>query len=315
MDFVSKERWRFVRDIYPEFQHIDSLFPKEEDRAKIARNPYAILNPALLDYRYEANFVVENMQLYRGGFYLRNVFKINRREFFLVKEHETAKNKSLPDTLSWWNYPLNLFVAEADVFIVYYCPPRNDIRMLGGWAYLQPFPKEAFKPRDFEDLYSTSNAITQIRLGEAISSDWYVDNWGIPDSLRKSHKEGGTYYHLVMKKLHTGPAYPRPDCYLAVAGPIPYITEKWGIQTDTGRPPYKIENPEFEPWTRIEISHFATNPVEPHPKGFPGYEVRYIIKRNPESPQDLLPIVRGIEQAEWNRIINDPFWKQLVGKY
>ena len=312
-DFVKKESLRFKIALHPAFANLDSLYPGQQQRQEIEQNPYALLWSGVRGYRYEPTFRVENMPQWHDNLYCRNVFTVVKYDRFIRPENRTLQISA--DTM--WSFASNVFFGNDDVFSVYYCPPTGDLRMLGGNAYLQQLPQDAY-PWDIEhgfDKDATIMARTRL-INHGIYRGYHF-SWVYfkRDTLRENLYETGKYrYYSIAETSNRvfGPGSCKlisvPMCRFY---PIALSTPS---HSPAGTVPV-IEEP--EDWDKFEMVYYTNQPNQTwtYEKGFPCYEIKWVVYNAPKRYEDMFPQIRGVSAEELKNLQADREWLNYIFMY
>lgn len=312
-DFVKKESLRFKMALHPAFANLDSLYPDQQQRQQIEQNPYALLAPILRLYRYEPVFSVENMPEWHDDLYCRNVFIVHKYDRFIRPENPALEITA--DTI--WRFATNNFFDHDDLFSVYYCPPTGDLRMLGGNAFLQQLPEDAY-PWDQEhgfDQDATIMARTRL-INHGIYGGYHF-HWVYfkRDTVRKNLFETEKYRYYSIAKTYNrifGPG----SCKLISVPMCRFysITLSGPSHTSVRTPPVIVEP---EEWDKFEIVYFTNQPNQrwTYEKGFPCYEIKWVVYNTPKRYEDMFPQVRGVSAEELKNLQADPEWLHYIFMY
>lgn len=309
-DFVKTESLRFKRAIHPAFSHSDSLNQDPARRLQIEQNPYILLTPSLKEYRYEPAFRIESMPTPFNGYYHRNVFTVIKYDRFIRPENVSEQIRA--DTI--WGVNSSFFDKD-DLFSVYYCPPTGDLRMLGGNAFLQQLPEDAYPFDRAGNFDQDAMLMARTRLINHINRNTGHFAWAYfkQDSvLQKLYESGKVRHYNASETSHFfGPG----SCRL-ISIPIPrfYTIEK--VETHTHAKDWKITIPP-EAWNRIEMVYYTNRPNSgwKFKKGFPCYEIKWVILNEPQCYEDILPQIRELGADELKKLQSDPEWLHYVFLY
>ena len=74
---------------------------------------------------------------------------------------------------------------------------------------------------------------------------------------------------------------------------------------------------EPEDWDKFELLYFTKrpNPKWTYEKGFPCYEIKWVVYNTPKRYEDMFPQIRGISAEEFNKLQADPEWLNYVFMY
>lgn len=309
-DFVNTESLRFKRALHPAFSRPDSLQLPEEAQWSVQQNPYLLLAPSLLSYRYEPVFSIENMPAPFNGYYYRNVFTVKKYNRFIRPENSAEHIPA--DTI--WSLR-NYFFENDDLYVVYYCPPTGDLRMLGGNAFLQQLPEDAYPFDRAHNFDADAMLMARTRLIHhfAYRSKHIVWVYFEQDSCRKKAMESGKtrYYGISETSRLFGPGSSR-----LITVPIPRFYEIELSSSSHSGSTARTVLP-AEQWDRIELLYFSNHPnstwkFEP---GFPCYEIKWVVRNEPQRYEDVLPQIRGISAAELEKLQADPEWLNYIFLY
>lgn len=304
--FVETASLRFKRTLHPAFANLDSLYPEPQSRRQIERNPYVLLNPALRGYNYEPVFRIENMPVPFNNTFYRNVFIVVKYDCFIRPEDPVTQ---MPADTLWSNKPY--FFGNDDLFAVYYCPPTGDLRMLGGNAFLEQLPLDA-QPIDIVHNFDEDAMImARTRLihhfvYQSRSFNWVYFN---RDTMRQRLYEAGKYrYYNLSKSANRvfGPA----SCRL-ISVPVPRLYTV--VQTSSHSNKTKVlEEP--EKWDKIELVYYTNQPDRnwDYEKGFPCYEIKWVVLNEPKSYAETLPQIRGVSAEALKALQADPEWLNYI---
>lgn len=193
--FVKTESLRFKWAIHPALSRLDSLHRLGEDTLRIQENPFMLLAPALRSYRYDPLFSVENLSTPFNGYFYRNVFTVKKYDRFIRPENPAEHIGA--DTI--WSLRDHFFEND-DLYAVYYCPPTGDLRMLGGNAFLQQLPEDAYPFDRAHNFDADAMLMARTRLIHHFVYRSKHINWVYfeTDTLRKAaYETGKTRYYSV----------------------------------------------------------------------------------------------------------------------
>ena len=308
--FVKTESLRFKWAIHPALSRLDSLHRLGEDTLRIQENPFMLLAPALRSYRYDPLFSVENISTPFNGYYYRNVFTVKKYDRFICPENPAEHIGA--DTI--WSLRDHFFEND-DLYAVYYCPPTGDLRMLGGNAFLQQLPEDAYPFDRAHNYDADAMLMARTRLIHHFGYRSKHINWVYfeTDTLRKAaYETGKTRYYSVSETARLfGPGSSRLI--------IIQIPQFYSIET--ARPSHSAETGKnilpAEPWDGIELVYYSNRPnstwkFEP---GFPCYEIKWVVRNEPQRYEDVLPQIRGISAAELQKLQADPEWLNYIFLY
>ena len=309
-DFVKTESLRFKMAMHPAFSRPDSLHLPAEVSLLVQQNPYLLLVPSLQSYRYDPVFSIENLPTPFNGYYYRNVFTVKKYDRFIRPENSAEHIGA--DTI--WSFQDHFFEND-DLYAVYYCPPTRDLRILGGNAFLQQLPEDAYPFDNAHNFDADAMLMARTRLIHhfAYRAKHMVWVYFQQDSLRKKaiESEKTRYYSISETSRLFGPGSSR-----LITVPVPRFYEVELSSSDHSADTFRTVLP-TEEWDRIELWYFSNRPnsawkFEP---GFPCYEIKWVVWNKPQRYEDVLPQIRGISAAELEKLQSDPEWLNYIFLY
>jgi hypothetical protein len=305
-NFVLDESLRYKRKLHPAFLRIDSAKNTADDLKEIDENPYVLLNAHLKGYKYAPVFRIENVR--RSGLgYFRNLFAVRIFDRF-IRPESVEKNIAADTILASQGLKYNNWAASTIVpffwndgfFTLYYCPVTNDLRMVGGHAFLDQFPDDALYDGSIDynaEIVALSRMIHFPGYHPA-SAPLLTHSYNDLDSLRRKLYEDRKYIYFNHTPYSYMDEYPKR---LIVVRIPKYGYKEITTTSDCIDCKQKIKTIPPEPWDNLELILYLKDQSEflgSYPKGFTYYEIKHIIRNKPENFNDVQAIIRGVEQAE-----------------
>jgi hypothetical protein len=132
--FVYKEHMRFLLQLHPAYAGLDSI-----EKATILKsdNPFEPMMPETKVLKWKPHFHVRILnELFLQNYKYRHLYIVSMSQEFYFPGIEQANG--------------NVIYFYEAYFIVYYVPEMNDIRIIGGPAFLRNIPLEAFEGGDHD---------------------------------------------------------------------------------------------------------------------------------------------------------------------
>jgi hypothetical protein len=316
-DFVKIESIRFKQALHPLFSKTDS-FLKDSALSKIIElNPFYVLDSTLKDYVYIPYIEISNVKY--DNFYRRNLFSVSLIHRFI--RAESKEKKIAPDTvwLGRRDEKQSLFGSHDFMYHVYYCPKTDRIFMVGGNAFLERLEDE-WMSLDSGYPHALILAMRSRHLHGADTEDLDAigeDERSTIESVlpKRNTFESDTFFYFTTRPergMRFDLRYPVVNYFCT---PVVRLFKTEGSFTPR---PYL-----YLPWDRLEYVRFIrADHIDGlikewkwairYEKGYSYYEVKNFVYANPTSYADIIPKIRGLSEAEVNKIkTGSSYWNLM----
>lgn len=317
-DFVKTESIRFKQALHPLFSKTDSLLKDSALSKIIALNPFYVWDSTLKNHVYTPYISVSNTR--HEDFYRRNLFTVFLTHRFIRPADK--EKKIAPDTV-WYgrnDEKQSLFGNDDSMYHVYYCPRTDSIFMIGGNAFLKRLNDEWV----IRDEYRPQTLILSMRFRHLPGAETEdldaISEAGIDSKIENVLPKRDTFEKDTLFYFTTRPErnmrfdvrYPIVN-YLCT--PVVRLFKKEGSFTPR---PYL-----YLPWDRLEYVRFIRADhidglikkwkwTVQYEKGYSYYEVKSFVYANPTSYADIIPKIRGLSEAEVNKIKASTYYGDLI---
>jgi hypothetical protein len=310
-DFVKNESLRYKMALLPAYKAIDSLLQDSVWRKNFEQNPLLPLAPWLAGYVYAPVFQVNQMKCNQLSFprgCYRNIYVVTKTERFIrnpdadstlpLPPPDLFPSYQIPEKYGYvaWKkstYPDTLFYELSgeylpfrDIwFTVLYCKKAGLKFMTGGNAFLKKMP------------YYWFAGGTGAYRGETYGLNWASIRtvFTYTDELDYSNQN-----------YTTSP----PDTFtyqgFHLRDPLAIIKISSNHKNDTVE--YLMYTRDFD-YNILRLLKQYNITKYKNLKGFPAYEIKYRLYLHPEHYEDILPMIRGINQEELQTLIKEGYGK------
>lgn len=288
-NFVQKESLKFKWEVHPLLNQI----PKDSLEINgLKDNPYQILNSAFKNHQYVPRFFVTSFKNPIGEYYSRNLFRVQKVDYFLPVAKSGERFPA--DAIS--NKPKPVFFEDDEWFLVYYCVPTGELRMLGGNAFLDELPPDALSWKDIfqSDLGAQIMGVSRMIQHGVYKCTFFSWYYFSEDTIRKKEYDDGQvrYYQLC-------------------ENPADAITagKSWLLRVAM---PQNQNLPVV--WEDVSLIYLSTNPNPNwvYERGFPCYQITWVSNKAPRALQDIQPRIEGISEEVFARLKKSRDWRPFL---
>jgi hypothetical protein len=322
IQFVQQEHFRFLLQMHPAYQQLDTITRQSLLHLSYDTtfNPLEGLYPYTKGGRYRPKFVIKRSQIMNT---LNNLYEVRIEHYFYGFEGKEWADREGR-------------VSERNTFAVFYAPDFDDIRILGGPAFLKQLPAESYLPQgqDYECVrimaYArTINALGSHALGSRhqIAGTYFWDRGVRGDSLftalynRKEHPEDDCmglnlkiykYFRIQLDNQRPLKSCEAGCSNVLIKVPMPCIYEIRYEIMRSHLPDIVTLLAPATPFDSLQLIYYSNEPSlvnSDHSqeviaqffkfeKAYPYYEIKQTYYNNPLRYEDTLIKVRGITLGE-----------------
>jgi hypothetical protein len=333
--FVRREYLRYLVDLHPAFLPLDDMSKKMIISVPKHYNPLEALYPQTKGYIYRPKIIVRLPKT--DHHFITNIYEVELQHRF-YKSGDCYGQKVIIDSI----------YRNRNFFVVYCVPSVNEMRMIGGPAFLQQLPWEAGESsvilrimayaRTIDTFHERNqDHIRGMEKRNFYNYYYYRDTTARDTTVQNTTKPTYGMYGEACdpEQRSRGPLYALFDVWLGsssrewdtgalVKVPVTCIEGVWqdpeimhGVRLRTGG--FIIQPEGID---RVQMVYYCGKspdliPIKglfeiPYEKGFPYYEISQTFYNTPLKYEDTLIKIRGVKEDEMSGLRKNPIFHNVI---